>query len=168
MPRTMLTMHVGPGRFNVRVAGIALREGHVLVHRLEGDDYWALPGGRVEFGEDSAEALAREMREELGTEVDVKRLLFFAENFFSLNGLEFHEFALFYEMRPPVDFRTDFGATFWLEEDGRSYEFCWSKVDEESLAMLPLLPAFLQTRLSALPNAPEHIVWRDREGSSAG
>ena len=57
----------GPhGGFNYRVAGIALSEGRLLLHTSDRDDFWSLPGGRCEFGETSAEALVREMREELG------------------------------------------------------------------------------------------------------
>ena len=36
---------------------------------------WKFPGGSVEFGETLAQALAREMREEYGIEVDVGALL---------------------------------------------------------------------------------------------
>ena len=162
----MLAMPVGAGRFNVRVAGIALRDGHVLVHRMAGDAYWVLPGGRVEFGEDSATALSREMKEELGTDADVGRLVVFAENFFELDGRVFHELALFYEMDLPVGFQAEPGVAFWMEEEGRRYEFVWSRADEESLAGLPLLPLFLQPRLARLPKVPEHVIWRTQRGPS--
>jgi len=37
--------------------------------------YWTLPGGHVEYGETVEEAIKREMREELGIEVKIKRLI---------------------------------------------------------------------------------------------
>ena len=40
--------------------------GRILLHRADYEDFWSLPGGRVEMLEDSREALRREMLEELG------------------------------------------------------------------------------------------------------
>lgn len=57
------------------VAGCLIAEGRVLLaqrplHKAEGG-LWELPGGKVEPGEGDAEALRRELKEELGIEVEV-------------------------------------------------------------------------------------------------
>lgn len=57
------------------VGGVLISEDRVLLcHRSPNrawfPDVWDLPGGHVEFGESTAEALARELREELGISVD--------------------------------------------------------------------------------------------------
>ncbi|MGD0032945.1 hypothetical protein SLT67_16395 [Paenibacillus illinoisensis] len=36
-------------KFNFRVAGIVMDVGRVLLHKTEQDDFWNLPGGRVEM-----------------------------------------------------------------------------------------------------------------------
>jgi len=63
---------------SVRVAAVVVREGRVLLARHEkaGETYWVLPGGAVEPGETLAEALRRELREEVGIEAELGELLF--------------------------------------------------------------------------------------------
>jgi ADP-ribose pyrophosphatase YjhB (NUDIX family) len=65
MPREMITMTRNNARFGMRVAGVAIHERHVLLHRAEHDDFWALPGGRVEMLEPADVSLKREMKEEM-------------------------------------------------------------------------------------------------------
>ncbi|MCB0406532.1 MAG: NUDIX domain-containing protein, partial [Bdellovibrionales bacterium] len=55
-----------------------LSEGKLfLARRLGGDmhGYWELPGGKVEEGEVPKESLQRELREELGIDVEVGDLV---------------------------------------------------------------------------------------------
>ena len=58
---------------SVAVAVLLRRDGRVLLaQRLPGTPYagyWEFPGGKLEPGESVAEALARELDEELGIEV---------------------------------------------------------------------------------------------------
>ncbi len=60
-------------------AGILLRDGNVLACRRRPDQQhagkWEFPGGKVEAGETPAEALERELREELGIEAKIGREL---------------------------------------------------------------------------------------------
>ncbi|MFP4394846.1 MAG: NUDIX hydrolase, partial [Anaerolineales bacterium] len=90
-------------RFIYRTAGVAMDRDRVLIHRSQDDDFWALPGGRVEMGEVASEALAREMQEELGIQVEVGRLLWITENFFTYAGYACHELALYFLMTLPPD-----------------------------------------------------------------
>lgn len=57
------------------VAGVIERDGLVLVgQRRAGDRFqfkWEFPGGKIEPDEDPKEALARELREELGIEAEI-------------------------------------------------------------------------------------------------
>lgn len=56
-------------------AGIVIEDGRVLLSRRKAGEHlagaWEFPGGKVEAAEDPRDALARELREELGIEVVV-------------------------------------------------------------------------------------------------
>ena len=56
------------------VAAIIRREGRIFATQRgygEWQDWWEFPGGKMEPGETAEEALRREIREELSTEISV-------------------------------------------------------------------------------------------------
>ena len=70
--------------------------GRVLMvrQRHEGRDIWMLPGGGVEDGEDAAQAAVREIREETGLDIAVRRLLWHVEEVSPVRGQRFVNFFL--------------------------------------------------------------------------
>lgn len=153
-------------RFHYRVAGVCIHEGYVLLHRAERDEYWALPGGRCEFGESSDETLRREMREELNVTVTVGRLLWVVENFFTLTGTTYHELALLYAIDLPVchAFLDKTHRHYGIEDQStgdKPYTLIYEWVPVASLPDVILHPAFLRSALRDVPAATQHIVQRD-------
>src|SRR5688572_1579429 len=69
-------------RVRVRVSGLCWKNGQLLMvnhkHLTKGD-FWAPPGGGVEFGQSAQEALIREFREETSVKITPGRLLFTCE-----------------------------------------------------------------------------------------
>ncbi|WP_024989222.1 (deoxy)nucleoside triphosphate pyrophosphohydrolase [Segatella albensis] len=60
------------------VAAVICRENKVFATQRgygEFKDWWEFPGGKIEIGETSEEALKREIREELHTEISVDKFL---------------------------------------------------------------------------------------------
>jgi 8-oxo-dGTP diphosphatase len=65
----------------VVVKGLILHEGKVLIVQRAKDDEigggtWELVGGKIEFGEDLETALVREIKEEVGLDVTVEKILY--------------------------------------------------------------------------------------------
>ena len=89
----------------IRVLAIGVfREGdRVLVaravDRVTGEGFYRPLGGGVEFGERAADALAREIVEELGGAIQDVRLLGVLENVFEYEGLPMHEIAFVFDAR---------------------------------------------------------------------
>jgi 8-oxo-dGTP pyrophosphatase MutT (NUDIX family) len=160
--RTMIRIDAKPRLFNLRVAGLAFRDGHILVHRATHELFWTFPGGRGEIGEDSAETLRREMREELDVDAQVERLLWTVENFFHFEGRDYHELGFYYLMHLPDHFAFQPDRIIHRIVDGpNEIEFKWVKADPLDLKALPLQPDFIQDRVRALPERSEHLIWRE-------
>src|SRR5690606_29853497 len=119
--------------------------------------------GRVELGEPSATALAREMAEELALPVGIGPLLFTSESFYEREEQLFHEIGFFYRLDLPEGMGPD-GQDPWLvrEDEGHLLQFSWVPVSGEALAYRRLLPAWLQKRLANLPETAEHVVFDER------
>ena len=60
------------------VAAVILQDGKLFATQRgygEWKDWWEFPGGKIESGETQKDALKREIREELATEINVGKLL---------------------------------------------------------------------------------------------
>jgi ADP-ribose pyrophosphatase YjhB (NUDIX family) len=64
---------------------------------VKGERFYRPLGGTIEFGERSEETVRRELREELGAEIDEPRLLAVFENIFEYRGRPGHELVWVYE-----------------------------------------------------------------------
>ena len=66
--------HPAAHAFPVSVKGVAVQGGRVLLLQNERNE-WELPGGKLELGEEPADCVVREIREEAGWEVTAGPLL---------------------------------------------------------------------------------------------
>ena len=89
----------------IRVIAICLfrRDDQILVFagfdRVKGTAYYRPLGGGVDAGETSAQALAREMQEELGAEVTDLQLVGVLESIFTVDERAGHEIVFVYDGR---------------------------------------------------------------------
>jgi 8-oxo-dGTP pyrophosphatase MutT (NUDIX family) len=148
------------GRFNFRIAGVCLHEGHVLLQsEKDNDRFWTLPGGHVELHENSESTLKRELMGELGHESHIERLLWIVENFFPLAGRNYHELLLIYRVLLPELEYLGTNRTFSNTDGGVDIFFKWFPI--ERVGELPLYPIFLRKALHSLPAQTEHVLNRE-------
>lgn len=149
-----LTFRSGDRAFNYRVAAMILHEDRILIMQDEGIPHDYLPGGRVHLMETAAQALQRELWEELALPLPPNRLTFMAESFFTLMDVRYHEMCLYFRMDATAELLKR-GDAFTRVEGDERHHFRW--VDYRELARLSFYPVFLKERIFSLPATPEFI-----------
>jgi ADP-ribose pyrophosphatase YjhB (NUDIX family) len=156
----MISLETPAGSFTVRTVGVAIHNERALLHRAAHDTWWALPGGRVELHESSADALVREMREEMGVEVAPVRLLWILERFF-VSSHRHHSIQFYYLMQVPETLFPESAPTFTSPiSNDLPLVFQWHPLADLDALPMPLYPVMLSSMLRRLPETVVHLVVR--------
>lgn len=86
--------------FHVRTCGIIKQENKFLIMRVNKTPYYHIPGGHIEIGEDSKQAVIREIKEEIGCDVKESKLFSIEENFWTRNNKKCHGIEFYYIIKP--------------------------------------------------------------------
>ena len=149
------------GKFKFRVCGIVRVNNKYLTVKIQNNDFYCLPGGHVELGEDTDSAVLREMKEELGYEVKIVRLVSIIQNFFKAkDGRMFHELGYYYIVEPTNIDEVNLEDYIRMENDKgemKRLEFKW--FDLETLKDARFLPEVLKEKLTS--DVLENIITKD-------
>lgn len=88
------------GKENIElcVRAFIQHENKILVCKTRQKDYYFFPGGHIDFGEGSKQALIRELKEELGVSVKKCSFIGVAENMYEEEGRKHHEINLVFQV----------------------------------------------------------------------
>ena len=86
--------------FHVRTCGIIKQENKFLIMKVNKTSYYHIPGGHIEIGEDSEQAVIREIKEEIGCDVKEAKLFSIEENFWTRNNKKCHGIEFYYIIKP--------------------------------------------------------------------
>ncbi len=137
------------GKFKFRVCGILEHNNKYLTVRINGNRFYCLPGGHVELDEDTDMAAKREMQEELGYPIKVKKLIAINQNFFKTEeGKPFHEIGFYYIVE--AEDETNVNPNDYTREEldkGKiqHLQFKWSTLEE--LKKADFMPHFVPTAI---------------------
>jgi 8-oxo-dGTP diphosphatase len=151
----ILTNSISPGRvekFHLIARGLILDNGKVLLAHQKGADNTFLPGGHINIGESAAAALKRELKEELGFDVDTGDFLGCVEADYQEATTYNHEINLVF--RAAIK---NFEANSKLVSHEGHLEFLWSPVD--GLVKLNLLPDPLQKLVGDYVSGQKTTWW---------
>ena len=92
--------------FNYCARAMIEQDGKVLIMCVDDAGYYHLPGGHVAIGETSEQALVREIAEEVGFTVTVKKLVLVGEQFYQKKGIDNHSVIFYYLAQPQAPVST--------------------------------------------------------------
>jgi len=117
------------GYVRVKVVCVFSNEGRILavdaLDPTKGERFWGPIGGRVEFGEQSRDAIAREIREELSGEVRNLELLGILENIFTYDGGDGHEIVFVYDGELAESSLYQEATVRGVESNGEEFSAYW-------------------------------------------
>ncbi len=147
-------------KFKYRVNGIIIRDGKILTTKMKNNISYCLPGGHVEIGEDSREAIIREMKEEVETNVTIEKEIAIVENFYlDNNNLQTHEISFYYLVIPENFDKIELENYSRIENDkGELKELNFEWLNLKDLKQLDFRPSFLKEKLFNENYEFEHII----------
>lgn len=139
--------------FTLRAAALIMQDDRLLmVKDTQHDSYYTI-GGKVHLGEDTQQTILREVKEETGCTLDIDRLVFVQERFFTFQGKNHHEICFYYLMK------TNDPLPALLHTDQDFETLHWLKICD--LPHMRIVPAFLKNALQPLPQQTRHIICRE-------
>jgi 8-oxo-dGTP pyrophosphatase MutT (NUDIX family) len=122
-------------KFHRLSRAVIFKDNKVLLAKANGYSNTFLPGGHIEIWESTEEALKREIKEELGIKISIKRFLGDIEHQWESKGINNLEINHIFEAEMKDEFEK-------IESKENHLEFFWVKLEDihkHSLQPFPLL-----------------------------
>ncbi|MEG3311540.1 NUDIX hydrolase [Streptococcus sp. SS-4456] len=135
--------------FGVRATALIIKEGKIFLTKDYKGRYYTI-GGAIEVNEVAADAVVREVKEELEIDSRVNQLAFVVENQFTHEGIYFHNIEFHFIVEPIGEMPKEM-------IEGKLKQPCeWIEVD--NLVNLDVVPAFLAEELPNWSGQVKHIM----------
>lgn len=144
-----------------RAVGIIKKDNKFLVMQVDDTEYYHIPGGHIELGEDSFSAIIREIKEELDYTVKTAKLFCIQENFYEKKGISQHGIEFYYIVEIEEDIETIDRKIIEIDRgEEKHLNTRWVNISE--LKKIDLRPYTVKELLvSNKLNSLTHIIKRD-------
>lgn len=150
-----LTIDFDDWRLNCRAGVIITHNNKILVHHNLNETYYALIGGRVKLGEDSENTVKREIKEELGKDIELTGYIATIENFFNLRGKKYHEIMFIHKAEFLNEKDRDIQCTLENIEEKKDINYEW--IDLKDIDKAQIKPDVIKNVLKQ-GIFPQHII----------
>lgn len=144
-----LTLDVENFKLNIRAGGVIIHNNKLLVHKNINKGHYCLPGGRVEIGESSDKTIVREIKEELGKNVEIIDYISTVENFFTMNNKNYHEIYFIYKLE-------------FQDEDDKNIEHIMHNIEGKEYLQYEWLDLNKIEQYNILPSCLKEILKCDK------
>ena len=135
--------------FGIRATALIIKDGKIFLTKDSKGRYYTI-GGAIAVNEVAADAVVREVKEELGVDSCVNQLAFVVENQFTQEGIHFHNIEFHFVVDPIGEMPDEM-------IEGKLKKPCeWIKID--NLVNLDVVPAFLARELPNWDRQVKHIM----------
>ena len=141
---------------DLRAAAVLVKDGKILVQRERNGSEDALPGGHIKMGETLEDGLIREIVEEVGVQIDCKRLLWSEECFWTWNGKQAHNIAFYFLVELCKGFEIPDSTEFVPQKDNCNVLIGWMPIEE--IQTVIIYPEFLKKEVFHLDDPMKHFV----------
>lgn len=140
-----LTVVLDNKKLNIRACALIIHNNKLLVHNNVNESHVALVGGRVKIGESSEDTLKREIKEEMGKEIEILEYVSTIENFFDADDMPYHEIMFVYR----VDFKEeeDKKIVDSIKNIEGEDELKYDWIDLDKIEEYPLKPQILKSMI---------------------
>ena len=129
--------------FKFRVSGIFIKDNKILLVDMDDNGFLCLPGGHVELGERTEQALIRELLEETKKKIKIKKYLGVMENYFvNKYSIKIHEICFYYLIDFVENIKLDDFTVF--EDDNAKTKLEYHFIDIKDIDKYDIRPSILK------------------------
>jgi len=134
---------------NCRAVAVIISKNKILFQKRKDDEFWALPGGKIEVGATTKDTVKRELKEELNiANFEVSDVVTVSEYFFKFGNDKYHQYIFGHKVIVNCDEWIFNNDEFEGVEKNSNLVFKWLDIDK--LDNAPIKPDFIKKQLDQI------------------